>query len=153
MPPGYEECDKNGDPMICEVVKPIYGIPQSGRRLQRKVFPWMVDVAGLRQLEDSDGCVFVYDSPDGSETFAIGIYVDNLQIVHSAELDENGDPLDKDSYYHKFISLLRKDWEVIDEGPMVAREARVASQGGTRRKRDESEQDTKYPKYLNASTK
>ena len=132
MPPGYEECDKNGDPMVCEVVKPIYGIPQSGRRLQRKVFPWMVDVAGLRQLEDSDGCVFVYDSPDGSETFAIGIYVDNLQIVHSAELDENGDPLDKDSYYHKFISLLRKDWEVIDEGPMVdllAIEARYNKDG------------------------
>ena len=49
---------------------------------------------GLRQLDDSDSCVFVYDDPSGKETFVVGIYVDNLQIVHSAELDANGDPVD-----------------------------------------------------------
>ena len=58
--------------------KPIYGIPQAGRRLQRCVIEWMTNI-GLRQLEDSDNCVWVYDDPDSIETFVVGIYVDNLQ--------------------------------------------------------------------------
>ena len=77
----------DGRPKVCVVTKPIYGIPQAGRRLQRKIFPWCVDVMGLRQLDDSDDCVFVWDDPAGKETFAVGIYVDNMQIVHSAELN------------------------------------------------------------------
>ena len=105
-------------PMVCVVEKPIYGIPQAGRRLQRKVFPWCTDVMGLRQLDDSDGCVFVYDDPSGAETFAVGIYVDNLQIVHSAQLNSDGDAIDPNSYYAKFMIQLRKDWDVVDEGPM-----------------------------------
>ena len=100
------------------VEKPIYGIPQAGRRLQRKVFPWCTDVMGLRQLDDSDSCVFVYDDPLAAETFAVGIYVDNLQIVHSAELNSNGDAVDPNSFYAKFMLQLRKDWDVVDEGPM-----------------------------------
>eukprot|EP00966_Prymnesium_polylepis_P299505 6921433-Prymnesium_polylepis.1 len=118
MPPGYEEKDADGTPFVIRVDKPIYGIPQSGRRLQRKLLPWFVDVAGLRQLDDSDGCVLVYDSPDGSETFALGVYVDNLQIVHSAKLDEHGKALDSNSFYAKFMTLLERDWDVLDEGPM-----------------------------------
>ena len=115
---GKPNLGPDGKPRICRIDKPIYGLPQSGRRLQRCVFPWCTDVMGLRQLDDSDGCVFVFDDPDGVETFAVGIYVDNLQIVHSAELDANGKPLDSSSYYAKFMAQLRKDWDVVDEGPM-----------------------------------
>ena len=79
-PPGAPTHDSAGRPLVCVVEKPIYGIPQAGRRLQRKVFPWCTDVMGLRQLDDSDSCVFIYD-PSGTETFAVGIYVDNLQVV------------------------------------------------------------------------
>ena len=64
-PPGAPTHDSAGRPLVCVVEKPIYGIPQAGRRLQRKVFPWCTDVMGLRQLDDSDGCVFVYDDPSG----------------------------------------------------------------------------------------
>ena len=74
---------------------------------------------GLRQLDDSDDCVFVWDDPKGEETFAIGIYVDNLQVVHSAEVDENGDAIDSHSFYAKFLSKLRDDWDILDEGPMT----------------------------------
>ena len=73
---------------------------------------------GLRQLDDSDSCVFVYDDPAGLETFAVGIYVDNLQIVHSAALDNDGNALDSNSFYARFMSKLREDWDVVDEGPM-----------------------------------
>ena len=119
MPPGYEKYDDAGKPYVCKILKPIYGIPQAGRRLQRKVFPWMVEAMKLRQLDDSDACVFVYDDPRGLEHLAIGVYVDNLQVVHSAKLDENGDAVDKSSKYHEFITQLRKDWDIVDEGPMV----------------------------------
>ena len=117
-PPGAPTHDSTGRPLVCVVEKPIYGIPQAGRRLQRKVFPWCTDVMGLRQLDDSDSCVFIHDDSSGNETFAVGIYVDNLQIVHSAELDSNGDAIDQNSYYAKFMLQLRKDWDIIDEGQM-----------------------------------
>ena len=117
-PPGAPTHDSAGRPLVCVVEKPIYGIPQAGRRLQRKVFPWCTDVMGLRQLDDSDSCVFIYDDPSGAETFAVGIYVDNLQIVHSAELNSDGDAVDQNSYYAKFMQQLRKDWDIVDEGPM-----------------------------------
>ena len=118
QPPGSSVIGSDGRPKVCVVTKPIYGIPQAGRRLQRKIFPWCVDVMGLRQLDDSDDCVFVWDDPAGKETFAVGIYVDNMQIVHSAELNEDGEALDNNSFYAKFISRLRQDWDVVDEGPM-----------------------------------
>jgi hypothetical protein len=73
MPAGYEERDSDGNAYLLKVVKPIYGIPQAGRRFQRRVFPWMVGTMGLRQLDDSDSCIFVYDDPSGKETFVIGV--------------------------------------------------------------------------------
>jgi len=73
---------------------------------------------GLRQLDDSDDCVFVMDDPKGKEIFAIGIYVDNIQIVHSAELDHEGDAIDSNTFYSKFMTQLRRDWDIVDEGPM-----------------------------------
>ena len=42
-----------------------------------------------------------------------------MQIVHSAELDEDGVALDANSYYAKFMAQLRADWDIVDEGPMT----------------------------------
>ena len=118
MPPGFERLGPDGKPMIVRVDKPIYGIPQAGQRLQRKVFPWLRDL-GLSQLDDSDGCVWVHaDSPKG-EVFALGVYVDNLQIVHSVPFGSDGEPVDQSSFCAKFIKKLREDWDVVDEGPMI----------------------------------
>ena len=61
----------------------------------------------------------MWDGPDGKETFALGVYVDNLQIVHSAELDEDGNATDENSFYAKFMDTLRRDWDIVDEGPML----------------------------------
>ena len=82
MPSGHVKTDENGIPLVCCVKKPVYGIPQAGRRLQRGIFDWMLDKskANLRQLDDSDNTIFVYDDPDGLETFTVGVYVDNLQL-------------------------------------------------------------------------
>ena len=120
MPSGYVEYGSDGAPLVCCIKKPVYGIPQAGRRLQRGVFDWMLDPskANLRQLDDSDNTIFIYDDPSGKETFAVGVYVDNLQLVHSVPIDEDGNAADPDSYLARFLTVLRTDWDVVDEGPM-----------------------------------
>ena len=45
------------------------------------------------------------------------MYVDNLQIVHSVELDAKGRG-PKGCAYNSFVDALARDWEVLDEGPM-----------------------------------
>ena len=42
-----------------------------------------------------------------------------MQIVHSTELDSDGNALDSNSFYAKFMSKLRDDWDIVDEGPMA----------------------------------
>ena len=118
MPPGHEEFDENGVPYCLRIDKPIYGMPQAGRRLQRQIFPWLEQQGG-RRLDDSDGCVFVFDNLPNGEILALGVYVDNLQLVHSAKLKADGTPLDPNSFYAKFVERLQKDWDVEDEGEMV----------------------------------
>lgn len=130
MPDGYEEKDEDGKNFILRIDKPIYGIPQAGRRLQRKAFPWLVDV-GLTQCT-SDDCVFVRRDERSNEVFVLGIYVDNLQIIHSAVIDCNGDVVDKTSYLHHFMTKLREDWDIVDEGVMedlLAIQSRVGKDG------------------------
>ena len=112
---GYVERGADGEPLIARVDKPIYGIQQAGRRLQRMLFAWL-DEQGFVALDDSDHCVFVREHADG-EILRVGLYVDNLQIVHSAVLDANGRG-PAGCAYNAFMDALAKDWEVTDEGPM-----------------------------------
>jgi hypothetical protein len=115
LPTGYPEYDSDGTPRIARVVKPIYGIQQAGRRLQRMLFAWLLD-QGFAQLDDSDGCVFTRSHADG-EILTIGVYVDNLQIVHSARLNGKGRGPDGCAY-NAFMDRLAAEWDVVDEGPM-----------------------------------
>ena len=116
LPEGYPEYDEEtGELLVARVEKPIYGIQQAGRRLQRMLFAWLRD-QGFRALDDSDPCVFSIDLPSG-EILRLGVYVDNLQIVHSEKLDENGRG-SNGCFYNKFMDALAHDWDVTDEGPM-----------------------------------
>jgi ribosomal protein L18E len=115
LPPGYPELDSKGRPKLAKVMKPIYGIQQAGRRLQRMLFDWLKE-QGFESLDDSDPCIFKLTSKSG-EVLTIGVYVDNLQIVHSAALDANGRGPDGCAY-NAFMDKLASDWDVTDEGPM-----------------------------------
>ena len=112
---GYPEYDPDGTPRVARVDKPIYGIQQAGRRLQRMLFEWLLK-QGFKQLDDSDSCVFTREHADG-EILTIGVYVDNLQIVHSVQLDSNGRG-PSGCAYNAFMGALKADWDVTDEGPM-----------------------------------
>jgi hypothetical protein len=115
LPTGYPELDSNGQPLIARVDKPIYGIQQAGRRLQRMLFAWLAE-HGFVALDDSDPCVFTRTHPDG-EIITIGVYVDNLQIVHSAVLNAEGRG-PSGCAYNTFMDSLTRDWDITDEGPM-----------------------------------
>ena len=115
LPQGYGEYDADGQPRIARVDKPIYGIQQAGRRLQRMLFAWLRE-QGFTPLDDSDSCVFTRTHADG-EILTIGVYVDNLQIVHSARLDAAGRG-PSGCAYNSFMDSLSSAWDVTDEGPM-----------------------------------
>ena len=115
LPAGYPKYDSKGRPKLAKVVKPIYGIQQAGRRLQRMLFEWLRE-QNFKPLDDSDSCIFSLTTPDG-EILTIGVYVDNLQIVHSVSLDAKGRG-PKGCAYNAFMDKLSTDWDVTDEGPM-----------------------------------
>ena len=115
LPPGYPEYDDHGRPKIARVDKPIYGIQQAGRRLQRMLVTWLRE-RGFTPLDDSDSMVFTSEQPDG-EVLTIGLYVDNLQVVHSVTVDADGRG-PAGCAYNSFMDALSKEWDVVDEGPM-----------------------------------
>ena len=112
--PGYATIGKDGLPMVCKIVKPVYGMAQAGRRWQRSLYPWLKEY-GFRQISP-DSSVFTLkrtmDSPDGKreETIHLGAYVDDLCVLYDRD--------DKSSLYHDFITKLQDRWKVEDEGDL-----------------------------------
>ena len=79
------------------------------------LFAWFRE-QGFVALDDSDPCIFTKKAADG-ERVTVGVYVDNLQICHSAKLDADGRGPDG-CMYNEFMDKLASDWDVTDEGPM-----------------------------------
>ena len=115
LPPGHPEFDPKGRPKLAKVKKPIYGIQQAGRRLQRMLFEWL-KAQGFEALDYSDPCIFKRECP-GGEILTVGLYVDNLQLVHSVKLDASGRG-PEGCAYNSFMDALTAAWDVTDEGPM-----------------------------------
>jgi len=111
-PPGYARKGKDGRPMICKVVKPVYGMAQAGRRWQRSLFPWLKEY-GFTQCE-ADSTVFTLERKMNTsagprvERLHLGAYVDDLCILYSHN--------DGDSLYKHFTDKLVERWKVEDEG-------------------------------------
>jgi len=116
LPPsgGYSTTGKDGLPMVCKIVKPVYGMAQAGRRWQRSLYPWLKEY-GFTQISP-DSSVFTLeremDSPTGKhkETIHLGAYVDDLCVIYGND--------DKYSLYLDFITKLQERWKVEDEGDL-----------------------------------
>ena len=104
-PPGYEREDSDGNPLVCRVVKPIYGMAQAGRRWQRSLFPWLKEF-GFTQC-DYDPCMF--HMTRGEEKLYVGCYVDDLAVAYDSDAEG--------SLYSDFTRALQA-WKVEDEGEM-----------------------------------
>jgi hypothetical protein len=109
-PPGAEEFDDEGEPIIYRVNKPVYGMAQAGRRWQRSLFPFLLSL-GFSQF-GSDSCLFRREALiDGVlQPVFVGVYVDDLAVVYSHE--------GPGSLYSIFSEALIARWQVEDEGPI-----------------------------------
>lgn len=100
-----------------EVVRPVYGMAQAGRRWQRTLFPWLLEWShGQARLSQasSDPCIFhcraktQVDGTERDEWLFIGCYVDDLFVL-SLHTDQH-------SLYSQFTKDLTERWDVEDEG-------------------------------------
>eukprot|EP00965_Chrysotila_dentata_P184300 6084746-Pleurochrysis_carterae.AAC.1 len=109
-PPGYEAIGADGRARVCQVVKPVYGMAQAGRRWQRSLFPWLRDW-GFRQCESDPG-VFTAQRDVGGvkQRLVVGCYVDDLFTLYDD--DQPG------SLYSDFTAALAERWNVEDKGPV-----------------------------------
>ena len=85
QPPGENHSiGRDGKPKICIACRPIYGMRQAGRRLQRKLNPWMLAQSFARSFYDT--CVHWIRL--GDDILIVGIYVDDMIVLH--KLDGSG---------------------------------------------------------------
>ena len=79
QPPGFQQTDAHGTPLVCKLHKSLYGLPQSGRCWNLRLTEILITI-GLQQ-SDYDPCVFYKIT--SSSFFAISIYVDDNMLVTS----------------------------------------------------------------------
>ena len=82
---------------------------QAGRRFQRALFTWLLDYGFTRC--HADPCVFTLNNADGHDRLILGIYVDDVMVLHSSKAS--------DSAYERFRSAFFSRWEAEDEGHMT----------------------------------
>ena len=82
---------------------------QAGRRFQRALFTWLLDYGFTRC--HADPCVFTLNTADGHDRLILGIYVDDVMVLHSSKAS--------DSAYERFRSAFFSRWEAEDEGHMT----------------------------------
>ena len=70
----------------------------------------------ITEPRDSDSrmesTLATYHASNQHEKLVLGVYVDNLQIVHSSRIDDKG------SKVHAFMEAIQAEWDVEDEGQM-----------------------------------
>lgn len=84
QPSGHPVNGEDRRPRICEIIKPVYGMRQGGRRLQRKQFPWMLAwMDGKFTQVEADACIFMAREVD--DPLIVTIYVDDACCIYLAE--------------------------------------------------------------------
>ena len=109
QPPGHVVKGSDGSDRIAVVQKPIYGMKQAGRRLQRKLFPWFKqwENGKLTQLY-ADSCVFI--AREGDDIIIIGVFVDDCCVLYKHETPG--------SLFDRFSKAFFDTWEAEDEGEL-----------------------------------
>ena len=121
-PPGHALKGADGLDRVLRVTKPIYGMPQPGRRWQRSLYPWMESwsIDGIKpsftRLFSDTNVFFCHqetETPTGKrdEYLIVGVYVDDQFVLYSHD--------DEHSLYAQYTKALQSRWDVEDEGPVA----------------------------------
>lgn len=100
-PPGFQIRDKDGTPMVCKLLKSLYGLHQSGRE-------WYECITGfLRNLKfeplQSDTCILTRGS--GGDKVILSLYVDDVVTIAktSAQIEQ-------------FKNEIQSEYSIVDGG-------------------------------------
>lgn len=79
MPEGYQQYDKDGKPLVCKLIRSIYGLHQSSRVWGETLTQYLISEGFKRMVTDS--CVYrKYDESAKKYIFVL-VYVDDLLLL------------------------------------------------------------------------
>ena len=78
QPEGFVQKDENGEPLVCLLLKSIYGLKQAGRNWNKFLDTWFKK--NKLKVGGADPCLYIYKDDLGN-FLAIGIHVDDFLII------------------------------------------------------------------------
>ena len=88
MPEGFNEFDTQGNPLVCKLIKSLYGLHQAGRAFHQVLVEFLINNEFKQLLSES--CILYKIDPITKKLVFICIYVDDLVILSNAKtLTEN----------------------------------------------------------------
>ena len=80
QPEGIDKCDKNGNELVCNMKKSLYGLTQSGRNWNNTLHTYLVSEKCFQSLADQ--CVYVKGT-EANEEISLIVWVDDIVICAS----------------------------------------------------------------------
>ena len=104
-PQGYETYDENGNLLVCQLIKAIYGLRQSGERWEARLGGQLREMGMTRC--DVDPCLWRRGDADQKTLILVAHYVDDI-IIASSTKEARDD----------FLKELKKAFRITDEGDL-----------------------------------
>lgn len=103
QPEMYVVKKKSEESKVCKLIKPLYGLKQSGREWYKTFSKYVISIGGKRTM--ADPCLYVFD--EGDDRVIVLIYVDDL-ILASKKLKR----------LELIKSKLKSAFKMMDLGPI-----------------------------------
>ena len=104
---GYEVTSANGSPMLCQLIRSIYGLKQSGACWETRLRDELHKI-GFENCV-ADPCIYrINDQEDANKEMFLLVYVDDLCMATSS-----------DEYRSEIWSRLTKVFDIKDAGPLT----------------------------------
>ena len=101
--PLYEVTGPNGEPMVCKLIKSIYGLKQSGKCWEQKLGEILTELGFIQCV--AEPCLWKLS--DQNMTILLAVYVDDLVIAAS-----------HDNLYNDVMKKLEKRFEITNTGDL-----------------------------------
>ncbi|KAL0279418.1 UNVERIFIED_CONTAM: hypothetical protein PYX00_000982 [Menopon gallinae] len=95
--------DKKNKDHVCKLVRPLYGLKQSGREWYKRINDYLVNKGGMNA--EGDPCIYVFGTNENRVILLI--YVDDI-LLASKSLEE----------MNEIKELLKREFEITDLGPI-----------------------------------